>query len=69
MPPEANSCPAAEGLVGFTQEQWDALIARYPPGTPGSGIVTACEVFGVFVRLDELPDVPALLELIHFRQV
>ena len=53
----------------FTQEQWEELIARYPAGTPVSGSVAGCQVFGVFVRLDQLPDVPALLELIHFRQV
>jgi ribosomal protein S1 len=55
--------------VEFTQEQWDDLIARYPAGTLVSGTVTNCQVFGVFVRLDELPDVPALLELIHFHEV
>jgi small subunit ribosomal protein S1 len=53
----------------FTQEEWDALMARYPPGTPVRGVVTGCQVFGVFVRLDELPEVPALLEIIHFKVV
>jgi ribosomal protein S1 len=52
--------------VDFTQEQWDALRTRYPPGTPVSGTVVACPPFGAFVRLDELPDVPALLEFVHF---
>jgi ribosomal protein S1 len=52
--------------VEFTQEQWDAMMARYPPGTPVSGIVASCAVFGVFVRIDELPEVLALLEIIHF---
>jgi ribosomal protein S1 len=51
----------------FTQEEWDALMAKYPPGSPVEGVVTSCQVFGVFVRLDELPDVPALLEIIHFK--
>ena len=51
----------------FTQEVWNDLMARYPPGTSVSGVVASCQVFGVFVRLDELPDVPALLEIIHFR--
>jgi ribosomal protein S1 len=55
--------------VKFTQEQWDDLIARFPAGTPVSGTVTSCQVYGVYVRLDQLPDVPALLELIHFRQI
>lgn len=44
-------------------------MASYPPGTSMSGIVTACRMFGVFILLDELPNVPALLELIHFQQV
>lgn len=50
----------------FTQEEWDGLIAGYPPGTPVTGTVTSCQVFGVFVRLDQMPDVTALLEIIHF---
>jgi hypothetical protein len=53
--------------VGFTQDEWDALLAKFPPGTPVSGVVSSCQVFGVFVRLDELPDVSALLEIIHFK--
>ena len=51
----------------YTQAEWDALMAKYPPGTPVGGIVTSCQIFGVFVRLDQLPDVPALLEIIHFQ--
>lgn len=50
----------------YTQAEWDKLIAEYPPGTCVSGTVRACKRFGVFVLLDELPDVPCLLELIHF---
>jgi ribosomal protein S1 len=50
----------------FTQEEWNALITAYPPGTPVSGEVVSCQVFGVFVRLDQLPEVTALLEIIHF---
>ncbi len=53
----------------FTQEAWDELMAKYPPGTSVSGVVASRHVFGVFVRLDELPDVPALLEIIHFKVV
>jgi ribosomal protein S1 len=53
--------------VGFTQDEWDALLAKFPPGTPVSGVVSSCQVFGVFVRLDELPDVSALLEIIYFK--
>ncbi|MGL5807964.1 MAG: hypothetical protein ACRC2R_16270 [Xenococcaceae cyanobacterium] len=55
--------------MSFTQQEWEALIITYPPGTSVSGIVTKCRIFGVFVRLDDLPTVPALLELIHFWQV
>lgn len=50
----------------YTQAEWDKLIADYPPGTSVSGTVRACQQFGVFVLLDELPDVPCLLEIIHF---
>lgn len=50
----------------FTQDQWDKLIADYPPGTFVSGTVRACKPFGDFVLLDDLPNVPCLLEIIHF---
>lgn len=50
----------------YTQDEWDKLIPHFPPGTNVSGTVLACQRFGVFVRLDELPDVPSLLEIIHF---
>lgn len=53
----------------FTQEAWDDLMAKYPPGTSVGGAVASCQVFGVFVRLDELPDVPALLKIIHFKVI
>ena len=53
-------------MRAFTQEEWDALIAAYPPGTPVSGEVIHRATFGVFVRLDQLPEVTALLEIIHF---
>ena len=50
----------------YTQDEWDKLIAEFPPGTNVSGTVLACLRFGVFIRIDELPDVPSLLEIIHF---
>ena len=50
----------------FTQSEWDSLIERFPNGTSVSGVVAACPVFGVWITLDDLPDVPALLEIIHF---
>jgi hypothetical protein len=53
--------------VEFTQEEWGEMMAKYPPGTPVGGVVTSCRIFGVFVQLDQLPDVPALLEIIHFK--
>ena len=52
--------------MSFTQEEWDSLMAKYPPGTPVAGEVTSCQIFGVFVHLDQLPEMPALLEIIHF---
>jgi hypothetical protein len=52
----------------YNQDQWNDLILCYPPGTVVSGTVRACQRFGVFVDLDVLPDVPALLEVIHFAQ-
>jgi hypothetical protein len=53
----------------FSQQEWDDLAVRFAPGTPVCGVVVSCEVFGVFVELDDLPEVPALLELIHFQAV
>jgi ribosomal protein S1 len=53
--------------VAYTQGEWDELVAKYPPGTPVAGAVTSCHAFGIFIRLEGLPDVPALLEIIHFR--
>ncbi len=53
-------------MRAFTQDEWDALVTAYPPGTPVTGEVVSCQVFGVFVRLDQLPEVTALLEIIHF---
>lgn len=50
----------------YTQDEWNKLIAGYSPGTSVSGTVCACERFGVFVLLDALPNVPCLLEVIHF---
>ena len=41
-------------------------MAHNPPGIQVAGIVSSCQVFGVFVRLDPLPEVPALLEVIPF---
>ena len=54
------------GSTTHTQDAWDELVRTYPPGTVVSGEVVASAPFGVFVRLDILPDVTALLEVIHF---
>jgi ribosomal protein S1 len=51
----------------FMQKEWDALMAKYPPGTPIGGVVTSRHAFGVFVRVDELPEVTAMLEIIHLK--
>ncbi len=53
-------------MVTFTQDEWDALIAAYPLGTSVAGRVVSCQLFGVFVQIEELPHVTALLEVIHF---
>ncbi|MBC6988316.1 S1 RNA-binding domain-containing protein [Hymenobacter sp. BT491] len=53
----------------YTQQQWNEFMLAFPPGTLVQGVVTACPIFGVFVQLDELPDVKALLEIIHFRKI
>jgi ribosomal protein S1 len=50
----------------FTQDEGDRLMGRYPPGTPVNGVVQSRQVYGVWVSLDEFPNVPALLEIIHF---
>lgn len=42
------------------------LIERFPAGTPVTGVVTDRQQYGVWVALDQLPSVPALLEVIHF---
>ena len=52
--------------MNFTQEQWNELRKNYPRGTVVTGTVTRCKIFGVFVQLDQLPAVTALLEIIHF---
>ena len=50
----------------FSQSEWDLLIQRFPNGTTVNGVVAACPAYGAWITLDELPDVPALLEIIHF---
>ena len=42
-------------------------MSIYPPGTPVTGNVIRCRIFGVFIKLDQIPAVPALLEIIHFK--
>lgn len=50
----------------YSQKEWDELIAKYPNGTLMSGTASNQQMYGVWVTLDELPEVPALLEIIHF---
>jgi len=52
-----------------SQEEWDNLIDAYPAGTPMTGIVKSQQQYGVWVTLDELPEIPALLEIIHFEAI
>ena len=52
--------------MAFTQGEWGTLMANNPPGTQVTDMVSSCQVFGVFVRLDPLPEVPALQEVIPF---
>lgn len=56
----------SESTSQHTQDEWNLLISQHPPGTTVSGTVIGRQRFGVFVRLDDLADVPALLEIIHF---
>lgn len=51
----------------YSQKEWDELISKYPNGTPMSGKVCEQQRYGVWVILDELPEIPALLEIIHFK--
>lgn len=53
-------------MRSFSQEEWNTLIALHPPGTSVTGEVVHCALFGVFVRIDKLPEVISLLEVIHF---
>lgn len=55
--------------IEYTQEEWDRLAEQYPPGTRVTGSVSKQQLYGVWVTLDDLPDVPALLEIIHFEIV
>lgn len=50
----------------YTQEEWNELVDKYSPGTPMSGKVCDQQKYGVWITLDELPEVPALLEINPF---
>lgn len=51
----------------YPAEEWDALVAANPPGTRVSGHVVDCPMYGVWVKLDDLTEIPALLEIFYFR--
>ncbi|MET4106898.1 hypothetical protein [Hymenobacter sp. UYP22] len=51
--------------LSFSQTQWNELAQRFPFGTTIHGIIVHVARFGVFVQVDEFPDVNALLEIIH----
>ena len=53
----------------FSQNEWDKLIEAYPVGTELTGVVKSQQQYGVWVTLDELPEVPALLEVVHFEAI
>lgn len=42
---------------------WSATVAATPPGTPVSGEVIGRQPFGVFIRIDGLPEAVALAEI------
>lgn len=52
--------------VHHSRDEWNELIARYPPGTRVSGVVLSREPYGVWIELDQLPGVRALLEIFGF---
>lgn len=60
------SVPIPQLPSDFQAHDWARLLAAFPPGSPVSGTVIRQDPFGVWVRLDELPSIPALLEIIHF---
>lgn len=49
----------------FTQDQWATFEQDYPPGTVVRGQVINVAHYGMYIRLDELPGIPALLEIIQ----
>ncbi|RSK36070.1 S1 RNA-binding domain-containing protein [Hymenobacter metallilatus] len=53
----------------FTQAQWNSLVQQFPFGTRVHGTIVHVAQFGVFVQLDEFPDVDALLEVIQMPRV
>lgn len=50
-----------------SQSEWDKLITQFPLGTNVSGVVASPHVFAVFVEIDQLPGILALLEMPHFK--
>ncbi|TWT61261.1 hypothetical protein [Rubinisphaera italica] len=53
--------------INYSQQEWDQLVAKFPSGTQMTGTVRDQQHYGVWVTLDKLPKVPALLEIIHFQ--
>ncbi len=50
----------------FTQEEWSELAAAWPRGASVRGRVVGRQPFGVFIDVEELRGVVALLELFYF---
>lgn len=42
---------------------WEATVAALPVGTPISGHVIGRQPFGVFIRIDDVPDAVGLAEI------
>jgi ribosomal protein S1 len=53
------------GMSEHSRKEWESLCRQFPAGTEVSGVVTRVELFGAFVRLDQMPDVTALLEVVE----
>lgn len=57
------SWPANGASAQARGDAWAATVASLPPGTPVTGEVVARQPFGVFIRVDSVPDALGLVEL------
>ena len=49
------------------QSAWSEAVARLPFGSVVHGVVTQRWPFGVFVKMDEAPEVVAIVEINNYR--